>query len=128
MLGPVRGPTVEYRDTETIPRSGWGKAGGTRLSVVEQQYWGDSMKNGVWQLSVIVAACAVATVTFAQQTAQIDFDSVGRAWPLEDDVNAGQGGGRGGFGGFGGFGRRGGGPPQPSGPPEGVVPLERERR
>jgi len=84
------------------------------------------MKNGVRQLPAVVAAMLVAAGASAQQTADIDFDSVGRAWPLEVDVNEGQGGGRGGFGGFGGFGRRGGGPPQPSGPPDGVEPLERD--
>jgi hypothetical protein len=81
------------------------------------------MKNGI-RLPAVVAASLIATAALAQQTADIDFDSVGRAWPLAEDLNQGQGGGRGGFGG--GFGRRGGGAPAPSGPPEGVVALERD--
>jgi hypothetical protein len=82
------------------------------------------MKNGHWRLPAVVAASLVASAAVAQQVAEIDFESVGRAWPLAEDVNAGQQGR--GFGGFGGFGRRGGGPPAPSGPPEGVEPLERD--
>ena len=113
------------------------------------------MKTGVWQFTAAVSASLLATVATAQQTAVIDFESVGRAWPLIARITEGQegrgfggGGGRGrGFGGGGpgggpgapgagpggrgggGFGPRGGGPPQPSGPPvppEGVVPLERD--
>ena len=80
------------------------------------------MNNGVWRLGVLAAASLAACGAAAQQTADIDFESVGRAWPLEHDANEMPRGG--GFGGFGGGGRQ--GPGLTSEPPEGVVPLERD--
>jgi hypothetical protein len=85
------------------------------------------MKNGVWQLPAAVAAALLAIPAVAQPTADIGFTSVGRAWPLAEEIPQAQQGR--GFGGFGGGGRRGGGAPAPSAPPEppeGVVPLERD--
>ncbi|HUF73910.1 MAG TPA: hypothetical protein VMR74_13540, partial [Gammaproteobacteria bacterium] len=82
------------------------------------------MRNVVWRWFAVAAASLVASAAWAQQAAEIDFESVGRAWPLEHDaadferVRA-----RGGFGGRG----RGGPPPaEESGPPEGVEPLPRD--
>ena len=86
------------------------------------------IKHAFWRLSALAASAVIAGQAQAQQTAEIDFESVGRAWPLEHDANEySRTRARGGFGGFGGFGRgqqqR---PEQPSGPPEGVEPLERD--
>jgi hypothetical protein len=79
------------------------------------------MKNGVWQVPAVIAAALVASAAGAQQTVDIGFQSVGRAWPVEVDANDfprvnGGGFGRGG----------GGGQPQASGPPDGVEPLARD--
>ena len=100
------------------------------------------MKRTFWRMTAVVTVSVTASLALAQQTAEIEFESVGRAWPLEHDANDYSGGGFGGFGG--GFGRggaapggrggppggfgggRGGGAPAPSGPPEGVEPLERD--
>jgi hypothetical protein len=81
------------------------------------------MRNVVWRGFAVASALLVASAAAAQETARIDFESVGRAWPLEDDAADFQRvRGRGGFGG------RGGGnqPPAESGPPEGVEPLPRD--
>ena len=64
------------------------------------------MKTGVWQFTAAVSASLLATVATAQQTAVIDFESVGRAWPLIARITEGQEGR--GFGGGGSL-RRGGG-------------------
>ena len=47
------------------------------------------MIKGVWQLSAAVAASLLAVVAAAQQTAVIDFESVGRAWPLSEAITQG---------------------------------------
>lgn len=80
------------------------------------------MRSGIGRLSAGVAVSMLALAASGQQTAEIDFESVGRAWPLAHDaadferVRA-----RGGFG-------RGRGAQQPveSGPPADVEPLERD--
>ena len=78
------------------------------------------MSKGVWRTLAVVTASLLASVAAAQRPlAQIDFQSVGRAWPLKDDANQFPGG-RGGFGG------RGRVVEADSGPPPGVEPLERD--
>src|SRR5690606_30884531 len=79
------------------------------------------MKNGLWRLTAGVTAALAASAALSQQTADIGFESVGRAAPLLHDANDYS---RGGFGGFGGFGR--GQAARSAEPPEGVVPLERD--
>ncbi len=83
------------------------------------------MRSGIRRLTAGVLISMFAFAAYGQQAAQIEFESVGRAWPLEHDaadferVRA-----RGGFG----FGRGRSAPPPPveSGPPEGIEPLERD--
>lgn len=85
------------------------------------------MKHALWRISAIAAATVAAGGAQAQAVAEIDFESVGRAWPLEHDANEyPRVRARGGFGGFGGG--RGQQPQaeQPSGPPEGIEPLPRD--
>jgi len=79
------------------------------------------MKNGFRRLAFCIAASLAAGPAMPQQTADIGFESVGRAAPLLHDANDYA---RGGFGGFGGFGR--GQAPRSAEPPEGIVPLERD--
>jgi hypothetical protein len=81
------------------------------------------MNKSVGQFSAAVAASLLTAVAAAQQTAVIDFESVGRAWPLEAPVTQGQqgrgfGGGGGGRG-FGGGAPGGGGAGAPGAVPGG---------
>ena len=104
-------------------RTGPERAGGREAPAGrENTNGGYLMRNVGWRWFAVAAASLVASAAWAQQAAEIDFESVGRAWPLEHDaadferVRA-----RGGFGG------RGGPPPaEESGPPEGVEPLPRD--
>jgi hypothetical protein len=79
------------------------------------------MRSVIRRLSAGALVSTLAFAAYGQQAAQIDFDSVGRAWPLEHDAAD-----------FervrprGGFGRGAPPPPVESGPPEGVEPLERD--
>ena len=45
------------------------------------------MKNDALQLVTLALMTFTTTSTLAQTVAEIDFDSVGRAWPLEADLN-----------------------------------------
>src|SRR5690606_24170285 len=45
------------------------------------------MRNGGWSLTAIAAAAVLGTPAMAQKVAEIDFESVGRAWPLAADLN-----------------------------------------
>ncbi len=45
------------------------------------------MKHRPLSLCVLTAGLAIGTAAFAQETAEIDFESVGRAWPLAHDLN-----------------------------------------
>ena len=82
------------------------------------------MKNGVWQFTAGFAASLIAVSAAGQQTAEIDFVSVGRAAPLEHDGNLAPRVSGAGFGP--GRGRGAAAAPQRSGPPEGVEALERD--
>ena len=43
-------------------------------------------RNGM-RVAVVAVAALLGSAATAQQTAKIDFKSVGRAWPLAADVN-----------------------------------------
>ena len=45
------------------------------------------MQNRSWPIFVLAAAILLGSPVLAQQTAQIDFKSVGRGWPLAADAN-----------------------------------------
>src|SRR5690606_41520166 len=82
------------------------------------------MKGGFKRLALGIAASLAAGSALPQRTADIGFESVGRAAPLLHDASDYT---RGGFGGFGfGFGFGSGGAARSAEPPEGIVPLERD--
>lgn len=88
------------------------------------------MRIGASKIAAFTLSWALGTLAVAQELPDIGFESVGRAWPMLNDVNEfARVGGRGAFGGFG-RGGRGGGPGANQGPsnapPEGVEPLERD--
>ena len=45
------------------------------------------MQNNRMRVAIIAVAALLGSTATAQQTAKIDFKSVGRAWPLSADVN-----------------------------------------
>ena len=45
------------------------------------------MRNNGMRVFVIAVAALLGSAAMAQQTAKLDFKSVGRGWPLKVDVN-----------------------------------------
>ena len=45
------------------------------------------IRNRAWGLPALAAAILLGSSALGQQVAEIDFESVGRAWPLEHDLN-----------------------------------------
>ena len=53
----------------------------------EPKFLGEAMQNNGMRVAIVAVAALLGSAASAQQTAKIDFKSVGRAWPLSADVN-----------------------------------------